>query len=356
MITNSQKIPSEVPVGAKPSGESSVFEHPRHFEAQEPQMQVVQPSENGILFLTPGMPIPEGLKLVNPDGTPLKITSPMYVYLNQTTGDPYSQAYDKTSQLSFNDIATILGTANSIAITYTYMCNLIPSEDSFADQSILKKAGNVIILYAQVKYLIIMFSQNKSQLIGQLQQLSSYFYSAEVTELDMINFYGFQTQYFQAKSTYQQLPNVQAKQDMLLTFKKISEVAGMFANSFKNISIAVKQLVTVAQIFDKQIQELSTVNSSDSLIASISKLNDYVMVLAKFVTVKQDVDKAVAGLSSNINNLTAYRANLSILMKMLAQQNAMAAVEVAKLKMLTMSSLANSALCLLLGTVALVNL
>ncbi len=48
-----------------------------------------------------------------------------------------------------------------------------------------------------------MYKENNSKLENDLKKLRSYFYNADLTEDDMINFYGVSQAYYDAKSNYE---------------------------------------------------------------------------------------------------------------------------------------------------------
>lgn len=256
--------------------------------------------EWGSIAYTPGMTLPENVKIVEYDKD-----SNEFIQHGSTVSYQQKTVVDK---VTFQDIDTMITVANNIFGIYDQYIQLFPNAETTEDVSAWKKAEAALRFYVKVRSLILTFIQKRSNLIAEVNYLNGKVDKLQASEEDMMAFYGLENQYFRTKLNTMMYTEKSTK--IQSYWKDFDSYKAEFQVQLQRVVQSTYDIVHFAEMFEDDIREIARNDHENPLIESLDKFDDTMMMLAKLVEKKADLQKSVSILKDGLINIRLLRQKI----------------------------------------------
>lgn len=256
--------------------------------------------EYGSIAYTPGMALPENVRIVDYE----KDSS---TFLQNGSTNSYQQK-TPVEKVTFQDIDTMITVANNVFGMYDQYVKLFPSAETTEEVSAWKKAEAALRFYVKVRSLIMTFVQKRSNLIAEVNYLNGKVDKLQSSEEDMMMFYALDHQYFRTKLNTMMYTEKSKK--IQSYWKDFDTYKAEFQVQLQRVIQSTFDIVHFAQMFEDDIREIARNDHDNPMIETLDKLDDTMMMLAKLVERKAELQKSVSVFKDGLISIRLLRQKI----------------------------------------------
>ena len=219
-----------------------------------------------------------------------------------------SNLYQKDEPITISDIDTLEELLEIISGVYDAYYAVLPNRAP-EERSALEKTSDVLNLYAKIRSFVAMVKNDRKQVLEDLKLLEKRIKSLEISEEDMLKFYGLDIHYDQATKKSKKFEG----KDMQFRefFDEIFNTTPRFETTVKEIVSKFSLLIKASNSFRKEVEKLKVQSEDDNLLQLLSKLDSVMNLIYTLLRLKSDIVEAIKTLRTAFKDIKAYREEIS---------------------------------------------